>query len=429
MKRSIFYNLALLNDGSGNVESLGSYIQRLSVLHNIKPLTLFTELMARSSDHKFTPHAVANISYCWNIHGGAKNGRKILSDLQRSTSVDLSNSTFARFTHVFSDVSLVKTKGSFYCPDCISNKDKILYSKLLWECQIVSCCPDHKIKLRSSKVCGSPKAKHLPVQQRPISPGVCNQCGSMRFTCIDANREPASESEVWIALQVKRLIESYPPLHGYSFDLLISGINQAVDYLYEGSPVIATRKTQLGRTTVFGWLHNNHKPSLSQLIQFCHNSNLDLVELMLGRCVLLCGEHRAPQQPFKLNRIYRRSDLSDASVSKCIRRAAVQPTPPTVRSVAKSLGIHPDTPRRRFPEETTELVRARKAYLLEERKRKYAFFVSSYKAAANKLIAIGKGVTRKTLQENSGLITFESSLRNVALAEVIEAYRNNDGNH
>jgi TniQ len=421
--RSLLYAQPLLGIGTGDVESLRSYIQRLAVSHNVKPRGLL-EILLEAYPLVGIQHDLHTLLQRWGIHGTASIGLQLQERLQRATGVSVEVATLARFSRVLADVNLVRSRARewFYCPCCVKEGDEPAHGRLLWEVQSVVACPKHRVRLRSTKLCGADAGEQLRPYQRPSMSGVCGHCGSVGFRCCVEAPEPASDAEVWVAEQVGRLLAlPNETVTRVTKDSLQAGLVKLVESEY-GTVVEASLQAGLPRASVWSWTKTSMRPALAGLMQLCHHAGCDVVALLEGKFIPLrevsAGVHKVVQ------RTYIRTTHTDDEIRQLLLLAATEEAPPTLSAFSRRLGLNEDAPRRRFPEEAQVLVAANSAYARAESQRKFDEALATYNAAAETLIDKGMPVGPKYLQQESRLVAFSQNEPRVrAMNTVIARYQ------
>lgn len=423
--RSLLYAQPLVGEGTSEVESLRSYIQRLALSHSVKPRGLLS-IVLDAYPLVGIDHDLHTLLQHWGIHGSAEIGRQLQERLHKATGVSVEVATLRRFSGVLADVNLVhaRTREWFYCPCCVQEGEEPTHGRLLWEVQSVVACPKHRVRLRSTKLCGASAAERLRPSQRPSLAGVCGQCGSVGYRCCVAAPTPASDAEVWIAEQVGRLLAlPCEAVSKFSKSTLQAGLEALVKSHYGGSTVNAALQSGLSRASVWAWRNTDMRPALPGLMQLCFHAGCDVVALLGGEAVSL---HETSTQPHQvLQRTYIRAKHSDDQIREMLLLAAQEAMPPTLAAFSRRIGLNEDAPRHRFPEESRVLAAANMAYTLAANQRKFDDALATYSAAAEALAAKGMRVAAKYLQLESGLVAFSQNEPRVrAMNMVIARYEN-----
>lgn len=415
--RTLFSRQPVLGAGTGQVQSLRSYIQRLGLAHSLKPRKVLQVLRAHYPDVPETT-AANGLTGDFNIHSSGVAVR-LRKALESATGVDLSTTTFELLAAAYSMSRSAGGGAMRYCPACAQEGDGLPYGRLLWDLDFVTCCPVHGVKLRNHKICGAPAAGKLPLQNRPSADGVCPMCGSLGFRCIREAPEVASASELQVATDAERLIAHVARTHvALCPDRLRAGVTKIVEARWGASPVRASEGTGLARSSVWTWLKAGISPSLPLMIQFCVRSNADLLAATLG-------EFRALHQSatnLSLRASYRHSNVSTETLKQLLIDASKADIPPTVYEFSRGLGVHIDTPRRRAPEEAKLLAAANSRAAKKRVEQQFAYYRRRFHEAAVELARDGLPVHRKSVQTRSGIPTFSRGMRRAALDQALAEF-------
>jgi hypothetical protein len=421
-ERSLFYPRQLTGQGTGQVQSLQSYLEHLALSHNMKPRVLL-ETLLRAYPLESFQGAIQTMMKRWSVHGNANLGPELKQRLELATGSCLDGSTLERYRSIFGATSLTRLDVA-YCPCCVQEDEGLPYIRLLWQVQCVTACPIHKVKLRLAKTCGAPASERLPLQKRPTLGGVCSQCGSVGFKCVDETPLAADREEIWVAHQVASLI-AVPREVSANFtpESFRQGLNEVVQSTYGGSVVRASRDAGLSRASVCTW-SRGAKPSLPWILQLCFHACADVVAMLGGSFQFSTEPWTAGRKIEVLPRPYTFAGVDDDQIRERLRAAAQLAEPPSLREFARLHGMHIDTPRNRFPVEARLLAAARKIFEARERERLYEEALAAYDGAAQRLWATGRSVTKNVLQREAGLMAFsQNAVRVRALETVLSMFK------
>ncbi len=418
--RTLFYPLEARGVGTADVESLRSYVERLTLAHRLKPRSLLHELV-NSSPALQKATAARHLGEGWYVHGTGEVAQLVAKALTASTTVDVEACSLARFSSMFCSVGLTR-QTPLYCPVCVAEPSPsgLPYGRLLWVIAGVEACPKHRVRLRSSDDCGAPDHERLSLRARPAVQGVCSSCGSVGFKCqASCAAEAATPEEVSVAEQVGKLVAlNQTQASAMTGSSLMLGIRAALDECFEGKPVNAALAAGLSRSTVWSWLKEGRLPSLMALLKFCAASKCDLVATMSGSYQRL---NRCQTQVAKPRR-YRRNGLSDEELRRAISTAAASNPPVAGIALAKALNLDVKMLRTRFPQEYGVLQERRRAHWDQEVLARRTEHERKFHEAAQVLIAEGRPVTRKAVQRMTGVRAFgHDGNRGIALDNVLRS--------
>lgn len=395
--RSLFYALSLAGAGTGQVESLRSYIQRLALAHCLNPKHLFDLLEQRfpfDTCNSQSIHVLKN----WDIQNNSPRGLAFLERLEAATTVPLGQSSLARFGSVVGPSDLLRTRW-VYCPHCLAAGER--YSRLLWDVQAVQACPVHQVRLIEVG-CGSPQELHLTVPQRVSSACDCSHCGAAGFTCNQVSPLPATEQEVWVATSVESML-AIPTEERLTTERMLTGLRAVVTGFFDGKPVRAALDSGIARANVHYWLQGKFVPSLPGLLAICSRSGADLAGLLKGEYVQV-REPRPVATALQPKRQYRKAVFSHEVVRESLLNEAQRPMPRSVAALAVLHGTNHKRLRSLFPEEVDALVAARKEATGTKQDDAFETAVAAYSSAIQRLAATGESINVRTVQQAAGLV-------------------------
>lgn len=428
-KRTLFYPQPLLGQDTGDAQSLRSYIERLALSHNMKPRGLLDTLLKEHPLEDLSAD-LHQLQKRWAVHGFAEVGAQLQSRLEAATGSSLAGATLMRYKGLFASVNLTRANDPVYCPCCVTESEgaELPYGRLLWEVQCVEACPVHRVKLRSAKLCGAQPEERLPANQRPSLSGVCIQCGSVGFKCLAKEPLPATGDEIWVASQVRRLLDlPIERVARCSAESLRTGLTELVKCVYGGSVVRASQQAGLSRASVYTWVAGEILAGLPGLLQICFHAKADVCALIDGVYRSLDSSPAEKSPPRRLQvveRTYNRSELNDDQIRELLEAAATEAEPPSLMQFARRHGLNVDVPRQRFVREAAVLAAANAQHMQLVYERRYVEAVHAYTAAVQALLRQGLSVHAKSIQKQSGVVAFSQNHPRVrALQEVLSKHR------
>ena len=220
--RSRLYRLAPVGVGTPCVESLTSYLLRLSAAHALTPGTLVTYELFPVLDR---PGVVARPAATWlwrdghTLNGTGETAQAALQALARLTQrQDLAYLTVRLWADVLAPLGLLRRTRA-WCAACYADwaqTGALIYEPLLWALGSVRVCPQHRCGLTGR--CPYPDCgRVLPVLNPRGRAGWCAACHrylGLLPPAAGADREAARQLawHLWVAEMVGQLLAAAPTL-------------------------------------------------------------------------------------------------------------------------------------------------------------------------------------------------------------------------
>ena len=288
--RSHLYHLEPIGVGTPYVESLTSFLMRLSQAHSLKVNTLVTKTISNYFDQKYLQtHRNKGLSTLFN-KGAALNSNGILaSQLRQSLEQltwrkDLSCLTLLNLNNVLSPRKLLR-KSKAWCSHCYKEwqtAEKTIYEPLLWNFKVVKVCPKHFQPLAS-------KCSHcdrsIPWLTGKSQVGFCPKCDRGLVSC-SSNQYSTNELDlaksIWISQNgVAELISCTPSTLSLIHSENISkAFNLIIDATCEGNIAGFAKIFDLPKNTVWMWCKNKSLPELGAILTVCYGCNISLFDFV-----------------------------------------------------------------------------------------------------------------------------------------------------
>ncbi|GAM14267.1 TniQ family protein [Mesobacillus selenatarsenatis] len=290
-KRSILYDISPIGVGSAEVESITSYLIRLSYEHNLSVGQIVSKVLA--------PLMKKNSLLRSSREGGNRfyDGAKTLNGYMEY-SVDLVNTiesatgrgnlgilTLQKWKEVIPLRELLDESLS-WCPYCLresSESQQTIYYPMIWNFKIITTCVHHQCELL--KVCVNCNNK-IPILHRHSIIGLCPNCGSKldQFCSpIGGNREQDS----WQSFVLKEIGELL------AFDSLnddkpirnniVSQLTQINDDEFSGNITSFSKAIKTPNSTIRSWISGDAIPTLESQLRICYALNISLIDFLLNR--------------------------------------------------------------------------------------------------------------------------------------------------
>jgi len=166
---TVLFALPPLGLGSDQVESLTSYVRRLSAKHVVSPVSLLRGLVFEPSGRSIDPAALK----------GALNGATLATELVVCRLIELTGVPEVRSCTLLAVRDVLGLRRGFadrrrWCPRCLAESEP--YDRLSWAISVVWSCAVHHSQLRDSCACCG--RAHFPLH--PLSsPTACPFCGAL----------------------------------------------------------------------------------------------------------------------------------------------------------------------------------------------------------------------------------------------------------
>ena len=425
-ERTLFYPQNLVGQGTGQVQSLLSYVEHLALAHSMKPRALVETLFRRFPVDGVDANEMTEIVLRGKVNSGLPAAVRFQEALEEATGCSLAGATVGKYSAVFASTNLTRHKEIVCCPACVREGDALPYMPLLWDFQCVTACPRHKVKLVAIPACGAPLSERLKPHQRPTLSGICTHCGSIGYKCAHLEVEEASAESVWVAAQVEQLLAA-GDAPGITQETLLKGLRTLVNESFGGSVVRAAVESGMSRGLVCTWL-KGAKPGLPWVVQLCFHAGVSIAALARGEVRRACSSGGAGTATHKaVPRTYQRASQSRAEMRSLLRSAASAPDTPSLERFAADNGLHPRALREWFPEEVRALTSLTLTRRQKDSEERYSAALRAYGAAAEELRSKGDAVHARTVQQASGMVAFSRNRPRARALEVVLAKHSTSG--
>lgn len=381
-KVSELFHLEPMNVFSGSVESLSSYISRLSQAHCLPVDSLVTEIiwpeinLSSKEANKSTFYEMTSKS----INGVGIYAREFTVALQRLTlRQELRYLTMLPFESFIDrgGKGLIKEKKE-WCPQCYEEQTReygFMYDPLRWSILQVSTCDKHKSKL--SSVCHVCKREQWSlVRYTPL--GYCIHCGAnLSESCVEIQHEHSSpeakEWTEWLQRNINKLLQASEILDKEcSSESFSMAITKVVDDLSDGKASHLDKTLGFGVGTIAQWRRGRYKPRFDYLLHMAYRLGVDVLDLVQYKSdctqkVLIRKDHLSIKA--KDNREHKTYDHD--KIERRLDIVIKKKIPMSVNAIANELGVSYGYLNHRFTDKVREISDNYKRQLKEERRRKF----------------------------------------------------------
>jgi DNA-binding Xre family transcriptional regulator len=379
--------------GTGQVQSLRSYLYDVSVLHSLTLGRLVWECSARSRRED----PLRKLNQYWS----SQNHHLVTTFESLTVRDDLQFLTMLPWEILIASEGLIDRRQK-WCPACLKETP---YERLLWTLAEAKCCPVHGIELEQA--CTSCGAVGRASSSRP-SWAYC-RCGFDHGEGKQARQ--ADEDSIWASNQLSKLLA-----HAYSRPSIEKGrirdIWSRVVFPMFPSKTEAARVLGLSDAMVYMALERSYRMTMPKLLGICRALELDLPDLLTKDISLLKPNLCPAKTPLAKRKILSKAELHQKIVE------ALAKTPKatqTQRSIAAAVGLSTARLQQQFPDIAERLVRERKNRMRTEAKRKNAVIIRKMV----EMLREDSGISTKALAAVCGISLFQTGKALVARARAL----------
>lgn len=283
--RSRLFQPTLIGAGTKDVEGLISYIVRIAAAHSVSPTRLLRKIYAVENpeiaeflypsffnQYSSTVNGLGKYAELFVAHTESLTGAKVLA---LSTLLPLSDLLPSTGCGLLSDTPK-------WCPECIqemliTHNDS--YRPLIWSLKFYRACTKHKqplidICLHCDRV--QPFIPRYPDLSRCA---YCYQGLNVRKPGEDFE---FTEFDYWVFTALEDLIANLNRFgQVVAANTFVTFIKCAVEHFSKGNQSAFCKSIGLNSWAVKGWLRNNEKPSLPQLLAICYGMDTLPSEIFL----------------------------------------------------------------------------------------------------------------------------------------------------
>lgn len=276
--------------GSPLVESLTSYVARLSAVHCVSPSTLLRTQIVPLLAPFGREICLLLRQRSITLNGPSRMATLLVQALSQLTlRGDLTLLTMLPYKEVLSRLALLR-RSKAWCSCCLENwreSGQIIYEPLLWMLSLVTFCPHHAQPLESQ--CPNPDCLHL---QMPLAarcqPGYCTWCGQWLGSEKKGVHLELTEREQAGQLQGSQMVAALlaatcDPSQHYLKETFALTLLRSVNHVASGKISVFARGLQVQASTVWQWQHGPMAPQLEMLVKIAAFLNTSLFDLLTGQ--------------------------------------------------------------------------------------------------------------------------------------------------
>ncbi|MFJ8459745.1 TniQ family protein [Lysinibacillus xylanilyticus] len=377
-ERSICYPLEPMYKDSIDVESLTSYIQRISEAHTIAVSSLVKHLIfptIYSDDtQEYTDNKLYKSYYkSYSINGFNQQASFILHALRKLTGrKDLDDLTWLKIAPLLSQGDIKVSRH--WCPACIyeQKNENIAYEKLIWSLNSVTLCLIHNCYLES--ICPFCKKENKQLDLYSVI-GYCSKCKNWLGSNLVINNntcEETTEWQKWVYKNVEEFMKSEMKeflnrdniLDAVS-NLLTKNFNPTNNSIYNLANNIG-----FNRGVIAQWKKKSKKISFESLLilSFCVNVDIEKILFKENEFSININKIRPIKKGFSDKKSFIRLSIEEKRIALYQYINSQEYPPLKLSDVTKQIGYKSNEPLRAFFPDECRLISARyKAYKSKEK--------------------------------------------------------------
>ncbi|MBJ8046535.1 TniQ family protein [Bacillus cereus group sp. N18] len=299
-KRTNLYGIVPIGDKPEYIESLSSYLIRLSKAHNIKFNDLLAYVIAPILNKKYLLNSSirgGNRFYdsAHTVNGIGKTANDMVSALKYLTGKDtLEKLTLIRFKCFFGDRHLLR-RSLAWCPSCLKQN---LYYPLIWSLSAYKVCCIHNVTLEDQcSNCNYP----IPYLHRNVQLGICPRCLKELFINKKGLCEP-SIKEKTISQDIEKLFNIPVNSSKFNKSFLSNGLDSIIKNDFEGNINKFAMYLGYSKTNMWEWCRGHTTPSLNIVLEIGNHLGLSVVDLYFPKKDLIVRTNISEIQRNKIKR-------------------------------------------------------------------------------------------------------------------------------
>lgn len=343
--RSRLIGLTPIGTGTGLVESLWGYLQRLASAHSVRLIDLLKEFNA-----PFTRDSARGPVLKGGLHGvsaanGSIVGYRFAKWLESVTNrCDLDSLTLRGISDI--PGLSVKTRNTYaWCPECLK-EDSEPHDRLLWSLADVTHCPKHGSPLTQNCAHCARAPRLFSINSSILR---CDRCGGLKSA--RASREDEAKAlegfGLWQSRQLEQLLGAVSGgnITTREFDVRAHNIRMTMSLPQIRGVTGLGPVLGLGRTTCGSWLNHDRSFPLKIAVRWAWITETNLVDLFSKKLPLEAFSFRPlPEASRSRPRLpYRPAVGADSTALylATLRLAAANPfVAPKISQLESESGVH-----------------------------------------------------------------------------------------
>jgi transcriptional regulator with XRE-family HTH domain len=341
-----------LGIGTSMTESLTSYIIRLAEAHSVTVGNLVGRLLSRIPNPKGTLLTQAALEFrtgghgfhaCgYRINGNSDWSAKWVNVLEIATGrPDLRYLTVASLSSALRQQVFRRFRA--WCPACLEHWriiGQVIYEPLAWAIELSSCCPLHRMRLRTH-------CHHCRFQLSPMGVyhriGYCSRCGGWLGTTTGDTKvvedSGASSQQLWASERIGDLLAMLPCFTPEaSCEHFHVNLIAYLEEVVGGNVAALAEYIRCPRSILQNWLDRKSMPSIDSLLRIAQALNVSLASLFYREAPAATDIAAAKQSIAALGDRNVSPSRPASDICKALRRAIKMDPPVSLLDVARGLG-------------------------------------------------------------------------------------------
>lgn len=407
--RSTCYPLIPIGKNSIDVESLTSYIQRISEAHTISVSSFVKYLIVPTiyadGTQEYTDNKLYKLYYkSYAINGFNQQASFILHALRKLTErKDLESLTWLKIAPLLSQGDVKVSRH--WCPACIyeHKNDNIAYEKLIWSLNSVTICLIHNCYLES--ICPFCKKENTQLNLYSVI-GYCSKCKNWLGSNLVINNNTCAETtewQKWVYKNVEELMKSEIQEVLNRENILNAVSNLLTKNFNRKNNSIINLANNMGfnRLVIFRWKKKTHKISFESLLilSFCVNVSIEKILLSENEFSIDKNQIRPiKKEMFNKKKFIRLSIEEKRSALNQYINSDEYP-PLKLSDVTKQIGYKSSEPLRAFFPDECRLISARyKSYKAKQKSEQVNKVKQQISECVSTALAEGKVLNKSYIQ-------------------------------
>lgn len=415
-RRSTLYSIKPIGVGTPFVESLTSYIGRLSESHCVLPSKLVKEVISLELKIDYVYNNIIkdnnfeDINY---VNSCSYIALDFTSALERLTlRTDIIYLTLLHWKGL--DVKGVLLHYKQWCPSCLSkwkSEINLYYEPLIWFIRHIDYCPFHNVYLVNE--CPNCKRK-IPVFKNVFRIGYCSYC-NYQLDKAGALVIEDKEDIKWkksVFNSISELIINYDLLANIDFKTRIRElINEILLETTNGNITHLAEYLNINTGTIWDWKEGNHTPSIDNILKLSYILDLSIISLLKGEKIKRNRINTVGLKQFKNKK---KGKFDYFKIRSVLENSINQYPPLSFSEICRSFGHNPSNVRRRFPSLAKKISNRYMEYQRDIRYLKEKVLCEEIKEVSESLLKEGVFPSWNKIREN---VTYSSFYLTSAIDE------------